>query len=154
MKFDPILPEERGRAMRAQGYWMDELLIGHLDRCIAETPGKTAIVDFNSMLELGTRLTYVEFGKRVERIAVGLAELGVGKNDVVSCQLPNWWQFSLMYLACSRIGAVLNPLMHRFLFGEAMGRAWVKHNVEEVGLLEHIVPLLYPKDRASAERQG
>jgi cyclohexanecarboxylate-CoA ligase len=29
-------------------------------------------------------------------------------------QLPNWWQFSVLYLACSRIGAVLNPLMHIF----------------------------------------
>ena len=49
-----------------------------------------------------------------DRIAVGLARLGVGKNDVVSCQLPNWWQFTLTYLACSRIGAVINPLMHIF----------------------------------------
>ncbi|MBS0466328.1 MAG: cyclohexanecarboxylate-CoA ligase, partial [Proteobacteria bacterium] len=26
----------------------------------------------------------------------------------------NWWQFTLTYLACSRIGAVMNPLMHIF----------------------------------------
>jgi hypothetical protein len=24
-----------------------------------------------------------------------------------------------------------------------MGHAWLRHNVEEVGLLEHIVPLIY-----------
>ena len=47
-----------------------------------------------------------------DRIAVGLTRLGVGRNDVVAMQLPNWWQFTLLYLACSRIGAVLNPLMH------------------------------------------
>ena len=29
-------------------------------------------------------------------------------------QLPNWWQFTVLYLACSRIGAVINPLMHIF----------------------------------------
>jgi hypothetical protein len=40
---------------------------------------------------------------------------------------------------------ILNPLMHRLVFPEAMGRAWLKHNVEEVGLLEHIIPLLYPE---------
>jgi len=28
--------------------------------------------------------------------------------------LPNWWQFTVTYLACSRIGAVMNPLMHIF----------------------------------------
>ena len=49
-----------------------------------------------------------------DRIAVGLSRLGVGRNDVVALQLPNWWQFTLTYLACSRIGAVLNPLMHIF----------------------------------------
>jgi hypothetical protein len=27
----------------------DELLVDHLDRCIARTPDKTAIVDLNSM---------------------------------------------------------------------------------------------------------
>ncbi len=49
-----------------------------------------------------------------DRIAVGLARLGVGRDDVVAAQLPNWWQFTLTYLACSRIGAVMNPLMHIF----------------------------------------
>ena len=38
---------------------------------------------------------------------------------------------------------VVNPMIHRFLFTEDMGRAWLRHNVEEVGLLEHIVPLIY-----------
>lgn len=37
----------------------------------------------------------------------------------------------------------LNPLAHRLAFTEAMGRAWLQHNVEEVGLLEHIVPLIH-----------
>ncbi len=35
---------------------------------------------------------------------------------------------------------LLNPLIHRFLFTEAMGHAWMKHNIEEVGLLEHMLP--------------
>ncbi|MEQ9225551.1 MAG: cyclohexanecarboxylate-CoA ligase, partial [Parvibaculum sp.] len=32
----------------------------------------------------------------------------------VSCQLPNWWQFTALHLACVRIGAVTNPLMPIF----------------------------------------
>lgn len=36
------------------------------------------------------------------------------RNDVVSLQLSNWWQFTLSCLACSRIGAVFNPLMPIF----------------------------------------
>ena len=43
---------------------------------------------------------------------------------------------------------ILNPFLHRFVFTERMGRAWLRHNVEEVGALEHIVPRIYPKQRA------
>lgn len=40
------------------------------------------------------------------------------------------------------LGRLINPLIHRLVFPEAMGRAWLRHNVEEVGLFEHIVPAL------------
>ncbi|MGB1547811.1 MAG: AMP-binding protein, partial [Alphaproteobacteria bacterium] len=36
------------------------------------------------------------------------------KNDVVSIQLPNWWEFAALYAAATRIGAVINPLMPIF----------------------------------------
>jgi cyclohexanecarboxylate-CoA ligase len=114
MKFDPILPKQRVEAMQVQRYWGDELLVDHLDRCIAQTPDKTAIVDFNSMDGTGRRLSYREFGGLVERIAIGLAGLGIEKSDVVSCQLPNWWQFGALAFACWRIGAVINPMMPIF----------------------------------------
>jgi hypothetical protein len=42
------------------------------------------------------------------------------------------------------LSAVFNRVIHRTLFSEAMGRAWLQHNIEEVGLLEHIIPLIYP----------
>jgi cyclohexanecarboxylate-CoA ligase len=114
MKFDPILPKARVEAMRAQRHWGDELLVDHLDRCVAQAPDKTAIVDFNSMQGTGRRLNYREFGDLVDRIAVGLSRIGIGKDDVVSCQLPNWWQFGALAFACWRIGAVINPMMPIF----------------------------------------
>lgn len=40
--------------------------------------------------------------------------------------------------------ALLNPLIHHTIFTEAMGHAWMKHNIEEVGLLEHMLPRLCP----------
>lgn len=55
------------------------------------------------------------------------------------------------YVSMLRIGIgvpglcrLVNPLMHRFVFPEAKGRAWLRHNVEEVGLLEHMLPALLP----------
>ena len=112
--FNPILPDERVKAMNIGGFWPGKLTTDYLDRCIAEAPDKTAIADFNSTTNKETRLNYRDFGKIVDRIGIGLAELGVGKGDVVSCQLPNWWQFTALHLACVRIGAVTNPLMPIF----------------------------------------
>jgi hypothetical protein len=42
------------------------------------------------------------------------------------------------------VRTILNRLIHSVMFTEAMGRAWLRHNVEEVGLLEHIIPRIYP----------
>jgi hypothetical protein len=38
---------------------------------------------------------------------------------------------------------LLNPLIRSRFFTEAMGRAWLKHNVEEVGNFEFFLPALY-----------
>ena len=71
-----------------------------------------------------------------DRIAVGLSRLGVGRNDVVALQLPNWWQFTLTYLACSRIGAVLNPLMH--IFRERELSFMLKHGEAKVVIVPKV----------------
>jgi hypothetical protein len=41
------------------------------------------------------------------------------------------------------LGRLLNPLIRRFVFDEARGKAWIKHNVEEVGNFESFLPRLY-----------
>src|SRR3546814_14625625 len=42
------------------------------------------------------------------------SDLGVESGDVVSGQLPNWWQAIALHLAAMRIGAIVNPLMPIF----------------------------------------
>ena len=83
-----------------------------------EHPDKIALtavrIESGDVLGEVRRFSYSELAALADRMAVGLSRLGVGRNDVVAMQLPNWWQFTLMYLACSRIGAVINPLMHIF----------------------------------------
>ena len=114
MDFDAILLPPRRAESIAKGWWRDRTINDELDACMAAHPDKIALTAVRSETGEVRRFTYRELGTLADRIAVGLARLGVGRNDVVSMQLPNWWQFSLMYLACSRIGAVLNPLMHIF----------------------------------------
>jgi cyclohexanecarboxylate-CoA ligase len=77
-------------------------------------PDKTALTAVQAESGKVTRFTYRELSLMADRVAVGLSKLGVGHNDIVACQLPNWWQFTVTYLACSRLGAVMNPLMHIF----------------------------------------
>lgn len=114
MDFDAILLPSRRTESIARGYWHDQTINQKLDACLSECPDKMALTAFR--LDRGDvrRFTYRELAGLADRIAIGLSRLGIGRNDVVAIQLPNWWQFSALYLACSRIGAVLNPLMHIF----------------------------------------
>ena len=114
MEFDAILLPPRRAESIAKGWWFDRTINHELDACVAAYPDKVALVAVRSDSDEVRRFTYRELSHLADRIAVGLARLGVGRKDVVSMQLPNWWQFSVLYLACSRIGAVLNPLMHIF----------------------------------------
>jgi cyclohexanecarboxylate-CoA ligase len=114
MEFDAVLIAPRRARMIAQGLWHDRTINDDLDACIAACPDKLALTALRVEDGSVTRFTFRELARMADRIAVGLARLGVGRNDVVACQLPNWWQFTLTYLACARIGAVMNPLMHIF----------------------------------------
>ena len=114
MDFDAVLLPPRRARMIEQGLWHDRTINDDLDACLAACPDKPALTAVRVDSGETQRFTYRELARMADRIAVGLARLGVERNDVVACQLPNWWQFTLIYLACSRIGAVMNPLMHIF----------------------------------------
>ncbi|PIF18860.1 MULTISPECIES: cyclohexanecarboxylate-CoA ligase [unclassified Acidovorax] len=114
MEFDAVLLPPRRTQRVAEGHWRDRTINDALDACVATCPDKLALTALQVETGATTRFTYRELARMADRIAVGLSRLGVGRGDVVACQLPNWWQFTLTYLACSRIGAVMNPLMHIF----------------------------------------
>jgi cyclohexanecarboxylate-CoA ligase len=130
MEFDAVLLAPRRASMIAQGLWHDRTINVELDACLAACPDKLALTAYRVEAGDEKRFTYRELARMAERIAVGLTRLGVQKNDVVACQLPNWWQFTLLYLACSRIGAVINPLMH--IFRERELNFMLKHGEAKV----------------------
>ncbi len=114
MEFDAVLLPPRRAESVARGYWHDRTINDDLDACFAACPDKLALTAVRQDTGEVRRFTYRQLATLSDRIAVGLSRLGVGRNDVVAMQLPNWWEFSLLYLACSRLGAVLNPLMPIF----------------------------------------
>lgn len=114
MSFDPVLlPPRRDEAL-ARGWWPDRTINDALDDCVRRRPDQLALTALRVESGEVKRFTYRELATLADRVAVGLSRLGVGRQDVVAMQLPNGWAFTVMYLACSRIGAVLNPLMHIF----------------------------------------
>jgi cyclohexanecarboxylate-CoA ligase len=55
--------------------------------------------------------TYGDLKRRADRLAVALGRLGVGVGDVVSYQLPNWFEAAALACAIDRVGAVQNPII-------------------------------------------
>lgn len=100
--------------MVRNGMWPDILLLGRLAAAVADCPERAAIIGRNSEADQAAVLTFSELDDRARRIASGLKRSGIRPGDVVSFQLPNWWQFAAIHLACLYIGAVSNPLMPIF----------------------------------------
>jgi non-ribosomal peptide synthetase component E (peptide arylation enzyme) len=94
----------------AAGWWRDSGLIADLRRWRDATPDAVAIDAFGAHGER-TTVTYRRYAHLVERYAGALRELGVRPGDVVAMQLPNWWQACALYLAVTRLRAVLAPVM-------------------------------------------
>ncbi|WP_372411583.1 long-chain fatty acid--CoA ligase [Streptomyces luteireticuli] len=74
----------------------------------------------------GQRITWGEYGRRVRRIAAGLAALGVRRGDLVALMLRNRPEFHLADMAVLHLGAIPFSVYNtssaeqlRYLFGHA-----------------------------------
>nr|WP_319564403.1 cyclohexanecarboxylate-CoA ligase [uncultured Rhodoferax sp.] len=114
MQFDPVLISPRQQAMTQAGFWRHQTINHFMAQALQKCPEHVAVVAHRSDVAEPVRLTYRLLDQKVDRIARGLTSLGVGHSDVVSWQLPNWWEFMALALACARIGAVANPIMPIF----------------------------------------
>jgi cyclohexanecarboxylate-CoA ligase len=114
MQFDPVLIAPRLQAMTTAGHWRNQTINNFLAQALQTCPEKEAVIAYRSGRAQAERLSYHELDARVDRIASALSAVGVGQSDVVSFQLPNWWEFIAIALACARVGAVANPIMPIF----------------------------------------
>ena len=104
------LSEARIRSERQRGFWPDRVLTDYFDETLQDRPDATALVAYRAGTKQETKLSCRELNRRVSLIATKLSSLGINQGDVVSFQLPNWWQFIAIHLACIRLGAISNPL--------------------------------------------
>jgi cyclohexanecarboxylate-CoA ligase len=80
-------------------------LTEYFSRLVTNVPDRVALVQTDA------RHTYRKLASSVHACACALRSLGVEAGDVVSMQLPNWFEAIVCYLAINRIGAVVNPII-------------------------------------------
>lgn len=90
---------------RASGAWIDKTTADFAEQRARQTPQQIAVV------EGGRRLTYAFLLEEARRIAAGLRDLGLQRGDVISFQLPNWWEAAVVNLAASLGGWTANPIV-------------------------------------------
>src|SRR5690242_18518357 len=78
-----------------------------IEKRVEATPDGEMAVD-----ESGRRMTFGEYKTRCERVAAALAERGIGAGDVVTWQLPTWFESMVLVGAIARLGAAQNPILH------------------------------------------
>ncbi|MBI2830404.1 MAG: AMP-binding protein [Chloroflexi bacterium] len=91
------------------GWWQNITLGDVLDKAAELYPGKMALIDDRN------RLTYSELRDRVDRLAIGLMKLGIGRGDCVIVQLPNWGEFIWAFFALHKLGAPAVLLLARHM---------------------------------------
>ncbi|HLK13112.1 MAG TPA: AMP-binding protein [Candidatus Binatia bacterium] len=101
----PTHPAALADAYRRAGLWRGETVWQAFAATAAAAGARTAVVDG------ATRTSWAALAAAAERVAGGLAALGVGAGDVVAVQLPNRVETLVALLAAARLGAVLNPVL-------------------------------------------
>ncbi|MBS0612811.1 MAG: AMP-binding protein, partial [Proteobacteria bacterium] len=100
----PRFSDEYGKRWRKAGLWLDITLHQGFDNTVAAQPDKVALITAER------RFTLAEYKAESDALAAGLLGIGIGPNDIVAVQLPNWVEFCFLQIALSRIGAVIQPI--------------------------------------------
>ena len=105
-------------------WWIDgrlNLAANAVDRHAATTPGREALVWEGDDGSTRT-LTFAQLRDEVAGAAEGLRSLGVGSSDAVGLCMPMIVECAVLFLACSRIGAVVVPLFSGYGAGAIVSR--------------------------------
>lgn len=121
-------PEDYARRYRARGYWEGQSIPAALAESVARRPEKIALVHGSE------RITYAEVGERIERLASGFVQAGLGPLDRVVLQLHNVPQFVYAFFALVRAGCI--PVMAL----RAHRHTEVRHFLSSSGATAYVIP--------------
>lgn len=117
MKVTLTFNEQRRAAYRQQGLWGDASLADYWQQTARAMPDKIAVVDNH-----GASYTYSALDHAASCLANWMLAKGIESGDRIAFQLPGWCEFTVIYLACLKIGAVSVPLLPSWREAEL---AWV-----------------------------
>ncbi|MFQ7948258.1 medium-chain fatty-acid--CoA ligase [Escherichia coli] len=106
MKVTLTFNEQRRAAYRQQGLWGDTSLADYWQQTARAMPDKIAVVDNH-----GASYTYSALDHAASCLANWMLAKGIESGDRIAFQLPGWCEFTVIYLACLKIGAVSVPLL-------------------------------------------
>ncbi|HFN4608592.1 TPA: medium-chain fatty-acid--CoA ligase [Escherichia coli] len=106
MKVTLTFNEQRRAAYRKQGLWGDASLADYWQQTARAMPDKIAVVDNH-----GASYTYSALDHAASCLANWMLAKGIESGDRIAFQLPGWCEFTVIYLACLKIGAVSVPLL-------------------------------------------
>ena len=96
-----------------------------LDAQIRRVPDREAVVDVFA----DVRLTYREFGEKVDRLAAALVRAGYRNGDRVGIWSTNRWEWPVVSYACHRLGLILvnlNPAYRQSELNYVLEKAGVR----------------------------
>ena len=106
MKVTLTFNEQRRAAYRQQGLWGDASLADYWQQTARAMPDKIAVVDNH-----GVSYTYSALDHAASCLANWMLAKGIESGDRIAFQLPGWCEFTVIYLACLKIGSVSVPLL-------------------------------------------
>ncbi|HFV1386829.1 TPA: medium-chain fatty-acid--CoA ligase [Escherichia coli] len=106
MKVTLTFNEQRRAAYRQQGLWGDASLADYWQQTARAMLDKIAVVDNH-----GASYTYSALDHAASCLANWMLAKGIESGDRIAFQLPGWCEFTVIYLACLKIGAVSVPLL-------------------------------------------
>src|SRR3972149_1252407 len=128
-----------------QGWWGGPTFLDHMERNAREIPDKVALADSQ------TSMTFAQVKQWCDRVALGLLELGLQKDDVVMVQLPNIAEALLLRFALPKAGliAAVGPMTRRereceYALGYVDAKAVITvpryHNFDTWGMIQQLRP--------------
>ncbi len=105
-----------------------------LEKSVRDYPNNISTIFFDK------KYTYKQLKEKVDRLATGLKNLGLKKNDRIAIYLPNCPQFVISFFAINKIGAIIVPFNTQYVDKEVI------YQINDSGAKTIIcVDIVYPR---------